>query len=127
MTEEEGSSIGSEFVDATQNNSDANSVDEEETNNGAPTNKEIQLAHDTSVDQIQRNMRFLNESWANMAENVEEDSRLLAALEKEPVNDEDEGFQVQISKAQKKAQKKKLNNRESYTTRSKGPTHKPFR
>ena len=74
-------------------------------------------------------MDFLNESWANMAEDADAEARLLASLEKEPVNcqHDNEGFQVQISKHQKKIQRKKQISRDSYATRSKGTNPKSFR
>jgi hypothetical protein len=77
-------------------------------------------------ERVARDMAFLKESWANMTEaddviqqNVEDTS---------PIdNSNDTGFQVHLSKHQKKAQKKlKQSSRDSYATRSKVPP-KPFR
>jgi len=50
-------------------------------------------------------MLFLNDSWTNIAENDEAEARLLTTLENETyvqANDND-GFQIQVSKSQKKS------------------------
>jgi len=122
---DDGSSTGSEFVDATQNNLVTNSVNEDESI-GTPAQQQLQVALVSSADTNQINMKFLKESWANMPENVDEEARLLAILDKEIVSSDSDGFQIQMSKHQKKAQKKKQINRENYATRSRG-SHKPFK
>jgi hypothetical protein len=67
-------------------------------------------------------MVFLNESWANMVENEEEDTSLNQAPSL-PV----ENFQVVLSKGQKRAQKKlNTSSKDSYATRSK-VSQKPFK
>jgi hypothetical protein len=64
-------------------------------------------------------MEFLKESWANMTEADDE------ALQNADSNEQ--GFQLHLTKNQKKAQKKlKQSSRDSYATRSKVPP-KPFR
>ncbi|KAK2371589.1 hypothetical protein QL285_084515 [Trifolium repens] len=77
-------------------------------------------------ERVARDMAFLKESWANMTEaddaiqqNVEDTSPI--------ENSNDTGFQLHLSKHQKKAQKRiKQSSRDSYATRSKVPP-KPFR
>jgi hypothetical protein len=77
-------------------------------------------------DRVIKDMAFLKQSWANMAEEDEATQKLLH--DPGPNTDlTDEGFQVMMSKATKKAHKKGLHtSRDSYTTRSKGSS-KPFK
>jgi hypothetical protein len=79
-----------------------------------------------SPDRVIKDMAFLKQSWANMTEEDEATQKLLHDLG--PNTDlTDEGFQVMMSKATKKAHKKGLHTRrDSYTTRSKGSS-KPFK
>jgi hypothetical protein len=73
-------------------------------------------------DRVIKDMEFLKESWANMVE-AEEDN----VQDKEDTNVQDDGFQIHMSKNQKKAQKRvKQSSRDSYATRSRVPP-KPFR
>ncbi|WJX25654.1 hypothetical protein P8452_14674 [Trifolium repens] len=73
-------------------------------------------------DRVVKDMEFLRESWANLAE--AEDN---ATTKDDMIHTADDGFQVQLSKNQKKAQKKKLQaSRDSYATRSK-VSPKPFK
>jgi hypothetical protein len=61
-----------------------------------------------------------------MVDNEDEEARLLDYLEKEP-NLPTEGFQLKVSKGQKKAQKKlNQSSMDSYATRSR-VTQKPFK
>jgi hypothetical protein len=92
------------------------------------------VAGDTSVpvetskppDRVLKDMAFLKDSWANMAEAEEEAHKTLDEIEQMEDNSAD-GFQVQLSKSQKKAQKKlKQSSKDSYATRSK-VAPKPFR
>jgi hypothetical protein len=72
---------------------------------------------------VVKDMVFLKESWANMAE--EEDVEV--AVNNLETTVPDEGFTVAISKHQKKIQKKKIqSSKDSYATRSKVPP-KPFK
>jgi hypothetical protein len=72
-------------------------------------------------------MAFLKESWANIVD-AEEENQMNLADTGQHDDLQDEGFQMQLSKSQKKAQKKlKHSSRDSYTTRSKGVSQKPFR
>lgn len=120
---DDGSSTGSEFVDETQTNLVTDSMDEDES---IETPAQLQVALVSSADTNKKNMNFLKESWNNMAENVTEEAGLLAILEKETVSTDDDGFQIQMSKHQKKTQRKKQINRENYATRSRG-SNKPFK
>lgn len=120
---DDGSSTGSEFVDETQTNLVTDSMDEDES---IETPAQLQVALVSSADTNKKNMNFLKESWNNMAENVNEEAGLLAILEKETVSTDDDGFQIQMSKHQKKTQRKKQINRENYATRSRG-SNKPFK
>jgi hypothetical protein len=75
-------------------------------------------------DRVIKDMQFLKSSWANMTEEEEEIQKNVEATEQ--VNP-DEGFQLSISKHQKKALKKKsVSSKDSYATRSKVPS-KPFK
>jgi hypothetical protein len=75
-------------------------------------------------DKVIKDMQFLKSSWANMTEEEEEIQKNVEATEQ--VNP-DEGFQLSISKHQKKALKKKsVSSKDSYATRSKVPS-KPFK
>jgi hypothetical protein len=76
-------------------------------------------------DRVEKDMVFLKESWANMADAEEQ---LQKNLEDTGQHNLDDGFQVQLSKGQKRIQKKlKQSSRDSYATRSKGVSPKPFR
>jgi hypothetical protein len=72
---------------------------------------------------VVKDMEFLKESWANMAEEADteaDDSTLVATIP-------DEGFTVAISKHQKKNLRKKTQpSKDSYATRSKVPS-RPFK
>jgi energy-coupling factor transporter ATP-binding protein EcfA2 len=86
----------------------------------AVTNTAVQIP-----DRVEKDMVFLKESWANMADAEEQ---LQKNLEDTGQHNLDDGFQVQLSKGQKRIQKKlKQSSRDSYATRSKGVSPKPFR
>jgi hypothetical protein len=71
---------------------------------------------------VAKDMVFLKESWANM---VEDDEDTIQNADDTSLHDE--GFQIHLSKNQKKAQKKvKQSSRDSYATRSRVPL-KPFK
>jgi hypothetical protein len=71
---------------------------------------------------VAKDMAFLKESWANMVEAEDEADHNIA-----DTNLHDDGFQIHMSKNQKKAQKKvKQSSRDSYATRSRVPP-KPFK
>jgi hypothetical protein len=77
-------------------------------------------------ERVAQDMAFLKESWANIAE-IEEEAQ--KNLEDTGQNEDkhDDGFQLQRSKSQKKAQKKlKQSSKDSYATRSR-VSSKPFR
>jgi hypothetical protein len=105
----DSSSEDSEFVDATQ-----------------AVHGEV-LGSDHDVDKTQQDMQFLKESWANIAEQEDDDLRLLAELEQDPASS---GFKVVASKSSKK-EKARLNRSlkpaSSYGTRSKVSVTKPFK
>jgi hypothetical protein len=84
---DDASSQGS-FIDATQEMHDKSSTDGDHD------------FSDKTPDNVKKDMVFLNESWANMVENEEEDTSLNQAPSL-PV----ENFQVVLSKGQKRAQK----------------------
>jgi hypothetical protein len=77
-------------------------------------------------ERVKKDMNFLKESWANMAENEENETRAIETLEKE-IQHSSDGFQLKVSKGQKKA-KKRMNqsSKDSYATRSK-VNQKPFK
>jgi hypothetical protein len=71
---------------------------------------------------VAKDMAFLKESWANMVEADDENNQNIA-----DTNSHDDGFQIHMSKNQKKAQKKvKQSSGNSYATRSRVPP-KPFK
>jgi hypothetical protein len=75
---------------------------------------------------VKKDMAFLNESWANMVENEDQEARLQQFLEQDPPQAV-QNFQVVLSKSQKKAQKKQnISSKDSYATRSK-VNLKPFK
>jgi hypothetical protein len=74
---------------------------------------------------VARDMAFLKKSWANMTEADEAFQNIEATSHNADTTDQ--GFQIHMSKQQKKSQKKlKQSSRDSYATRSKVPP-KPFR
>jgi hypothetical protein len=93
--ENDDSSQGSEFVDATQqmtrNEASDASMDHE-------VSEEEDCSVDISEEDIERHNRdFLKNSWANMAEDVETENTLLKHLEEEGTANNgipDEGFKV---------------------------------
>jgi hypothetical protein len=73
---------------------------------------------------VQKDMAFLKESWANMADLEDQNN---AQGNTSASHLQEEGFQVKLSKNQKKAQKKlSQSSKDSYATRSKVPL-KPFK
>jgi hypothetical protein len=114
LSDFENSTQGS-FVDATQNqllvNEDTSSV-------AAPLLTPVRVAKD---------MEFLKNSWANMADDDDDDDQRVLEDQGPTVDNPDAGFQLVLSKHQKKGQKRTtLSSRDSYTTRSKGSS-KPFK
>jgi hypothetical protein len=77
-------------------------------------------------ERVARDMHFLKQSWANMTEAAEEELQQVDDTSL-PTNSNEQGFQLHLTKQQKKAQKKiTQSSRDSYATRSKVPP-KPFR
>jgi hypothetical protein len=110
--EDDVSSQGS-FIDATQHDRPSSEGD-----------LNVQGTSSATTENVRKDMAFLNDSWANMAENDDEEARLLNFLEQPPPV---QNFQVQVSKSQKKQQKKLTqSSRDSYATRSR-VTQKPFK
>jgi coenzyme F420-reducing hydrogenase alpha subunit len=80
----------------------------------------------TVPERVMQDMAFLKESWANMVE-AEEEATTEANETEQREDNFDDGFQVHLSKNQKKAQKKlKCTSKDSYATRSK-VAPKPFK
>lgn len=99
------SSQGS-FVDATQIQEDSNDETEDDIEISTP-------------DRIKKDMVFLHNSWANLADLEEEEDGLTASTHNEDQQNVDaDGFKMKLSKNQKKAQKKQVS-RDTYATRSK--------
>jgi hypothetical protein len=81
--------------------------------------------HTPISDKVARDMAFLKESWANMTEADEAFQTVDTTCH--DAGNTDQGFQVHMSRQQKKTLKKvKHSSRDSYATRSKVPS-KPFR
>lgn len=92
-----------------------------------PLNVAIAKAAVQIPDRVEKDMVFLKESWANMADAEEEIQRNLEDTGQHALIPDD-GFQIQLSKGQKRIQKKlKQSSMDSYATRSKGVSPKPFR
>ncbi|MCH82656.1 hypothetical protein A2U01_0003467 [Trifolium medium] len=109
MISDENSSTqeASEFVDDTQ------MIQEE-----VIVEKATDQFQSKSQDKVQKDMQFLKESWANMAENEEDETRLLEALDK---GHSPSGFQLVVSKAKNKEKAKSTSTSSSmnrYGTRS---------
>jgi hypothetical protein len=100
----------SEFVDATQIISDDVNIPDAPVLHSPP--------HDGGKSRVQDDMQFLKESWANMAENEDDETSLPAALDKGP---SPPGFQMVVSKARKfKSKSSKISSQQGrYETRSK--------
>jgi len=94
-------------------------IAEEETNLQVGINSENEIPT-----RIENDMKFLNDSWANMMADGEAEIRLLKDLEKEHVDpDPNEGFQ-QVNRRKKK-QKTTDVAQKTYDTRSKGVPSNP--
>jgi hypothetical protein len=84
------------------------------------------IIHNQPPDRVRQDMAFLKESWANLAE-AEEEELNAASANDHMESSHDDGFQIHLTKNQKKAQKKlKYTSKDSYATRSK-VAPKPFR
>lgn len=136
---DDSSSQDSEFVDATQ-------INEDIITSPTPSNDQKEP---TPV-RIQKDIAFLNESWANLAEQTadgdiansmkhvdegehSEQRRILekeidaALIREDEVNLQASGFQLVTHKAKNKAQKSKYTSvKNKYETRSKPSNPKPF-
>jgi hypothetical protein len=109
------------FVDATQN----------QPNNASSSN--VSVDQSQTPERIRQDIEFLKQSWANMAEEDEDNQRVLVTTDAAIVATDaaivanNDGFQVSLSKHQKKALKKMSHSsRDSYITRSK-VSPKPFK
>ncbi|GAU37905.1 hypothetical protein TSUD_163420 [Trifolium subterraneum] len=93
-------------------------VDETQDQNDRSSNSESVKPSEIS-ERVKKDMEFLKTSWANMADNEDEEARLIEYLEKEPTPPTKD-LRLKLSKGQKKSQKKlNQSSRDSYTTRSK--------
>ena len=124
----------SEFVNATQLDDGNNEIEDEQQVDSDPHEAGVDLLvkvdEETRRAEIEkRNMEFLNQSWANMAEDEEAEQNLLKSLEEtspeKQVNDDD-GFQVVKSKG-RVAKKKNIAVRSNYSTRGNTGNPKPFK
>ncbi|WJX67904.1 hypothetical protein P8452_52331 [Trifolium repens] len=104
---------------------------EQELNNNSDSDTSLAIHHVAGAssqppDRVLKDMAFLKESWANMTEAEEEAHEALHETDQMEGITAD-GFQLHLSKNQKKIQKKlKHSSKDSYATRSKVAT-KPFR
>jgi hypothetical protein len=120
--DEEFSSQGS-FVDATQIVENIHPPDRVPVGVTNPSSVEVNNPRPNA--NVLKDMNFLKESWANLAE--AEENLVEANTASIQVVDDDNGFQVQLSKAQKKNQRKLTHaSKDTYATRSKVPS-KPFK
>ena len=114
---DEFSSHDSEFVDATQINSPVAAAD--------GSDNELNREDINALDR--QNKQFVDQSWANMAEEEEAEQRLLRHIEDEqemPTNADD--FQL-VTKKKGKSHKQSSTVRLNYQTRAKASHPKPFR
>jgi hypothetical protein len=89
------------------------------------TTHDVAGASSQPPDRVLKDMAFLKESWANMVEAEETTHEVLH--EKDQMESTADGFQVQLTKNQKRAQKRlNQSSKDSYATRSK-VVPKPFR
>jgi hypothetical protein len=110
-----------------------NFTDSDESTQGSfvdATQHQLMVREDTHIGavlspvRVAKDMEFLKNSWANMMEEEETDKVL---EDPGPSANPNAGFQLVLSKNQRKGQKRAtVANMDSYTTRSKG-TFKPFK
>jgi hypothetical protein len=110
-----------------------NFTDSDESTQGSfvdATQHQLMVREDTHIGavlspvRVAKDMEFLKNSWANMMEEEEADKVL---EDPGPSANPNAGFQLVLSKNQRKGQKRAtVANMDSYTTRSKG-TSKPFK
>lgn len=127
--DDDSNSNYSEFVDATQIQLfDGHNVDQSSPEK-INTNVDINVPARQANIEIQ-NKQFLEQSWANMAEDVDAEKRLIQHLESDPhiltapANAED--FQV-VSRKKGKTIKKPPLSKSQYSTRAKASNVKPFK
>lgn len=120
--DEDNSSQCSEFVEASNMDISEDPADRNEViskPNPTPIPKNIQELERT-------NKAFLDQSWANIAENEDAEQRLINALEKEDtVPTDNDGFQVVKTRNKQNMKNNVVKN--SYATRGKSVHTKPFR
>jgi hypothetical protein len=105
VVESDSSSQNSDFVDATQFQKEDIPAEAIQT--------------ETTPERVQKDMLFLKDSWANIVD-LEEQEDINKVVDVEDPHMREEGFQVKISKHQRKTQKKMMHSsKESYATRSK--------
>jgi hypothetical protein len=119
-----------ENINGDQNNNLSNSDESTQGTFVDATQHQLIVSEDTNVVaapspvRVAKDMEFLKNSWANM---MEEDDADKVLVDPGPSVNPNAGFQLVLSKNQKKAQKRTtFSSRDSYTTRSKG-TSKPFK
>jgi hypothetical protein len=111
-------------VDSDVSSQDSDFVDETQFHRDYAPAEDIQI--DNTPERVQKDMRFLKDSWANIVDLEEQEAINSMVAAEEPLVGE-EGFQVKTSKHQRKVQKKKIqSSKDSYATRSK-VNQKPFK
>ncbi|WJX25343.1 hypothetical protein P8452_14395 [Trifolium repens] len=112
------------FEDVEENNDNSSSTDDSQFVDATQFQKDDTIAddqHEVSTPiSVQNDMRFLKESWATMVDQEEQEAAI-AETSLVDAQKKDDGFQIQMSKHQKKAQKKRttISSKDSYATRSK--------
>jgi hypothetical protein len=107
----DNSSQDTDFVDATQFQKE--------------DNLETVIQPISTPERVQKDMMFLKDSWANMAELEEQDVLQDPVMEAQTTKED--GFQIKLTKNQKRAQKKVTqSSKDSYATRSR-VSQKPFK
>jgi len=129
--EEDTNSHTSEFVDATQQNDDANMDEETSEEHTADVNDaNLIIDHEKRKVLDKQNRDFLDKSWANIIENEAAEDRLLKDIEVEdssqieqPANIDD--FQVVLKNKKKGTLRNPV--LRSYSTRAKASNPRPFK
>lgn len=118
--EDNSSSHESEFVENTQDAPVLERIDIEDQ--GVDRTEVLNLEKERLVELEKKNKEFLQEAWANIAEEETAEQSLLKMLEEEP----QDGFQV-VRRNKGKLVKKNVHIKSTYATRNKSGNPKPFR
>jgi hypothetical protein len=104
-----------DFIDATH--------EDKEDSSSESSSADQEIVHE----RVQKDMQFLKDSWANIAENENAEIRLLADLETDQPNLEDASASFQVFQSKRNSKKQKqTSSKNAYSTRSKVSQAKHF-